>query len=460
MKCFYQDNNNSAILIELMTQDECEAYINATSELKSAWLLSSNREVCAGNHYLIPDKEGKLNQVLVVTDAEPALWTIADLPWQLPPGDYFLSDSLSLDTRSKLTLGWGIGSYSYDQYQKKSLQSARLRVPQDLDQNAIEIEIRAVTLTRDLINAPGNDMMTSDLSAAARAVAESNNAEFSEIVGDDLLVKNYPLIHAVGRASVHPPRLLKFAWGDTAHPLLTIVGKGVCFDSGGLNIKPGASMRWMKKDMGGAAHALGLAQYIMQKNLPVRLTVLIPTVENAISGDAYRPGDVITSRLGKTVEIDNTDAEGRLILADALAEACEEKPDLIVDFATLTGAARVALGTEVGVFYSKSDRTAHGLYAAAKKIDDDIWRLPLHAGYRHQLKSTIADLVNCPSGPFGGSIVAALFLESFVDEDSDWVHFDMMAYNMRSRPGRPEGGEAMGLRAVCKYIETRYNQQA
>jgi leucyl aminopeptidase len=458
MECFYQDNTKPSILIDLMTQAECEAYVSSSSELKSAWLSSSNRAVTAGSHYLIPNQEGKLSQVLMVTEAGATIWSIADLPWLLPAGDYHLANTLSQELRHQLALGWGMGAYRYTRYQKEAKQCARLYLPDDIDIDAISIEIDAVSLTRDLINAPGNDMMTADLAAAAKQVAKAHAAEFSEIVGDELLAKNYPLIHAVGRASVHPPRLLKFSWGETTDPLLTIVGKGVCFDSGGLNIKPAASMRWMKKDMGGAAHALGLAQFVMQMKLPVRLNVLIPTVENAISGDAYRPGDVITSRLGKTVEIDNTDAEGRLILADALAEACEQSPDLIIDFATLTGAARVALGTEIGVFYSKSDRTAHGLYNAAKKSSDDIWRLPLHTGYKHELKSTIADLVNCPSSPFGGSIVAALFLESFVTEDCDWVHFDMMAYNMRDRPGRPKGGEAMGLRAVCEYLKTRYSK--
>lgn len=456
MECFYQDNTTPSILIDLMTQAECEAYVNASSELKSAWLSSSNRAVTAGSHYLIPNEEGKLSQVLMVTETEPGIWSIADLPWLLPAGNYHLANTLSSALRHQLALGWGMGAYRYNKYQKDSMQCACLYLPNDIDKDAITIEISAVSLTRDLINAPANDMMTADLAVAIKQVAQLHTADFSEVTGDDLLVENYPLIHAVGRASVHPPRLVKFSWGDAAHPMLTIIGKGVCFDSGGLNIKPGASMRWMKKDMGGAAHALGLAQFVMQKKLPVHLNVFIPTVENAIAGNAYRPGDVITSRSGKTVEIDNTDAEGRLILADALAAACEQSPDLIIDFATLTGAARVALGTEIGVFFSKSDRTADDLYKAAKKSGDAIWRLPLHPEYKYQLKSTIADLVNCPSDPFGGAIVAALFLESFVTEDCDWVHFDMMAYNMRNRPGRPKGGEAMGLRAVCEYLETRY----
>ena len=319
--------------------------------------------------------------------------------------------------------------------------------------------INSSQLVRDLINAPGNEMMPVHLADAARSLALKHNAHFSEITGEDLLTHNYPLIHAVGRASEFEPRLLKIEWGSVSSPLLCVAGKGVCFDSGGLDIKNASGMRWMKKDMGGAAHALGLASYIMQTNLPVRLQVSIPAVENAIAGNAYRPGDVIISRSGKSVEIDNTDAEGRLVLADALTEQCEQNPDLLIDFATLTGAARVALGTEVAVFFSKHDDTAHDLHQAARISEDDIWRLPLHQGYKHQLKSAIADMVNCASSGYGGAITAALFLQAFVPDNCDWLHFDIMAYNMRSRAGRPKGGEAMGLRSVCQYLESRYSSK-
>lgn len=456
MDCFNTSRSENSILIELLTKAEYEEYINASLELKATWLLSSNRSVKEGSHHLIPNTEGKVDQVVVIVDTEYSIWSIASLPWALPPGDYHLANNLATDVRQRLTIGWGLGAYRYGLYLKKSKQCACLYFADDIDKNTVLATVHSTQLVRNLINAPANDMMPTHLADAAKKLASNNSAEFTEIVGENLLEQNYPLIHAVGRASKYEPRLIKLKWGEQNHPLVCIVGKGVCFDSGGLNIKSATGMRWMKKDMGGAAHALGLASYIMERKLPIRIQVSIPAVENAIAGDAYRPGDVITSRLGKTVEIDNTDAEGRLVLADALAEIGEQSADLLIDFATLTGAARVAVGTEVGAFFSKQDKTAHGLYAAAKKTEDDIWRLPLHREYKHQLKSTIADMVNCASSGFGGAITAALFLESFVPKECDWVHFDIMAYNNRSRPGRPKGGEAMGLRSVCHYIEQRY----
>ncbi len=456
MDCFNTSRKEDSILIELLSKAEYEKYIDSSLELKASWLLSSNRSVKEGSHHLIPNAEGKLEQVLVITGSEHSVWSIASLPWVLPPGDYHLSDSIAADVRQRLSIGWGLGAYRFNQYQKKDDKCARLFCANDIDIEKLNAIVESTALVRDLVNTPANDMMPIHLAAAAQSLATKFQADFTEVTGEDLIKQNYPLIHAVGRASNFEPRLIKFSWGEEKHPLLCIVGKGVCFDSGGLNIKPANGMRWMKKDMGGAAHILGLANYIMQTKLPVRLQVFIPAVENAISGDAYRPGDVITSRLGKTVEIDNTDAEGRLVLADALAEVGEMKPDLVIDFATLTGAARVAVGTEIGAFFSKQDKTAHGLYAAAKAVEDDIWRLPLHRAYKHQLKSTVADMVNCASSGFGGAITAALFLDSFVPKDCDWVHFDIMAYNNRGRPGRPKGGEAMGLRSVCHYLEQRY----
>ena len=457
MECFYHNQEQNSVFIEIMSKTQYDEFIDNTLDTKANWLLTSNRKVSSGNFYLIPNAEGVLNQVLVISDDQISMWSIANLPWSLPPGNYHLSDALPQDIRRKLSLGWGLGAYRYTKYLEKSDECARLYITDDIELTALQNEIEATNTVRNLINTPANEMMPTHLSDEAKSIAEIHGANYSEIVGDDLLTQNYPLIHSVGRASKYEPRLLKLEWGDSSQPLLSIVGKGVCFDSGGLNIKSGAGMRWMKKDMGGAAHVLGLARFIMQRRLPVHLHVYIPTVENAISGDAYRPGDVIKARNGKTVEIDNTDAEGRLILADALVEACENKPDLLIDFATLTGAARVALGTEVAVFYSTQDSTAHDLYKSAKYVEDDIWRLPLHPGYKHQLKSNIANLVNCASGPYGGSITAALFLQSFVNNDCDWLHFDMMAYNMRTRPGRPKGGEAMGLRSICDYLEKRYS---
>ena len=455
MDCFYEVANEDSILITLLTKAEFDDLARTSLDDTINWIISSSRTVKAGSHYLVPNLGGKLNQVVVIVDDELSMWSIADLPMSLPEGKYCLSEDISAEDRQKLTIGWGLGSYQFTEYINKK-QCARLLFAKDIDQASVLAEINSTYLARDLINQPANEMMPSHLSHAAKELASKYNASFSEIIGDELLTNNYPLIHAVGRASVHPPRLIKLQWGKAEHPVVCIVGKGVCFDSGGLNIKSATGMRWMKKDMGGAAHAIGLANYIMQKNLPVCLYLAIPAVENAISSNAYRPGDVIVSRSGQSVEIDNTDAEGRLVLADALHEFSEMNPDLLIDYATLTGAARVALGTEVGVFFSHSDETSHGIYAAAKQVEDDIWRLPIHQGYKHQLKSNVADMVNCASSGYGGAITAALFLQSFVDKNSDWVHFDIMAYNMRSRPGRPKGGEAMGLRSVCQYLETRY----
>lgn len=455
MDCFNNSVNDQSIYIQLYTKEEYKNYVNSTIDFTTVWLLSSNRSVKTGDTILVPDAEGKLNQVIVIVDKCLSIWSIANLPLTLPEGDYVLSDAVNSEDRERLILGWGLGSYQYTKYTKKR-QVARLFVHPEFNISSIQASIEATFLVRDLINDPGNEMMPSHLSGAAQSLATEFDAEIRITSGDDLLKQNYPLIHTVGRASEHEPCLIQIEWGNSSDPLLCIAGKGVCFDSGGLDIKSATGMRWMKKDMGGAAHALGIARYIMQTKLPVRLNVAIPAVENAISNNAYRPGDVIVSRSGQSVEIDNTDAEGRLVLADALSDLCEQKPDLLIDFATLTGAARVALGTEVGVFFSEHDKTAHDLYSAARTTGDDIWRLPLHDGYKHQLKSNIADMVNCPSSGYGGAITAALFLQSFVTDGCDWIHFDVMAYNMRSRAGRPKGGEAMGLRSVCNYLEQRY----
>jgi len=311
---------------------------------------------------------------------------------------------------------------------------------------------------RDLINTPANDMLPSHLASAAEDVAREFGARATTTVGDDL-AKGFPMIHAVGRASTDAPRLIDLVWGDPAHPKVTLVGKGVCFDSGGLDLKPANGMRLMKKDMGGAAHALGLARLVMANALPVRLRVLIPAVENAVAGNAFRPGDVIRARSGTTVEIDNTDAEGRLVLCDALSLACEEKPAALIDYSTLTGAARTALGTELPALFANDDALAVGIESAGRACADLVWRLPLHAPYKKMLDSKIADFANGSSSPYAGAIVAALFLETFVAAGVPWAHFDIMAWNTASQPGRPEGGEAMGLRAVYAMLAERFGKR-
>ena len=314
-----------------------------------------------------------------------------------------------------------------------------------------------MTLARDLINTPAGDMTPEQLADETRQVADTHAAECRIVAAEDLLREGFGAIHAVGRAAADAPRLVDVRWGEPGRPLVAVVGKGVCFDSGGLDIKTAAGMRTMKKDMGGAAVALGLAQLIMSENLPVRLRLLIPAVENAIAGNAYRPGDILNTYAGITVEVDNTDAEGRLILCDALALAVEDRPELMVDFATLTGAARVAVGTEVSAMFCNDEAVAAGIAKAAGAVDDPVWPMPLHDGYDHLLDSRVADTLNSANTPYAGAITAALFLRKFVGT-VPWAHFDIMAYNLRKRPGRPEGGEAMAMRAVFKYLEERFGQ--
>ena len=403
----------------------------------------------------MPGDQGALAQALFVCDSLDDMFACGELANSLPAGDYLLQDISDHDQLISIAFAWGAGAYRFERYVQPGKPQARLLLA---DEGALNEALKLVEATkrvRDLINTPAADMMPENLAAAVEAMAQEFNAEFRQTVGDDLLDENYPMVHAVGRASVHAPRLLDLRWGDESHPKVTLVGKGVCFDSGGMDIKPSSAMRWMKKDMGGSAHTIGLAYLIMAQKLPVRLRLLIPAVENAVSGNAFRPGDVLNTRKGSTVEIDNTDAEGRLVLCDALTEAISEKPELVVDYATLTGAARVALGTELPGFFTNQLQLASDLMQVGQKVTDPVWSLPLHQPYKDFLKSDIADLVNCASTPFGGAISAALYLEHFVEE-TPWVHFDVMAWNNRKLSGRPVGGEAMGMRAMFGYLCSRF----
>lgn len=413
------------------------------------WLTSSQFKPEAGFIRLIPDTTGALEAAIVMVADESAFWAVGACALTLPEGDYHLVNEVASHA-----LAWGLGAYQFTRYKKANRAPARLFWPSDNDEMMHTVE--SIYLVRDLINTPTENMLPSDLSLVAKSLAMECGATFAEVVGDALLEQNYPAIHAVGRASADAPRLLDLTWGDEAHPKLTLVGKGVCFDTGGLDIKGASNMLIMKKDMGGAAHVLGLARLIMKSGLKCRLRVLIPAVENAISGNAYRPGDVIPTRQGLTVEIGNTDAEGRVVLADALAEAVTEKPDLLVDMATLTGAARVALGTDLPAVFSNHDEVVNAALLHGKTQQDDMWRMPLFAGYRDLIVSPIADLNNSPSEPYAGAITAALFLNAFVPDTTPWMHFDLMAWNLRNRPGRPQGGEAMCLRALFAYFKERY----
>ncbi len=437
--------------ITIIKDSHYDQWLSEQSAFVRNWLVHSGFE--GKGHRLIPKQDGHLDRVVVVVEDTHSVWQLSDVAKALPKAPFYLEGGS--EQLSAAALGWVLGQYQFTEY-KAGDDRATLYINDEAVVNNVSALAKGVILTRDLVNTPAGDMMPEQLSMAMQTLAREYDAQFSEIVGDALLAENFPTIHMVGRASDHAPRLLELNWGDESAPKLCLVGKGVCFDSGGLDLKPTAGMRLMKKDMGGGAHVLGLAAVIMAKSLPVRLQVLIPAVENAVSGNAFRPGDIVTTRKGLTVEIDNTDAEGRLVLCDALALADDDQPDLIIDFATLTGAARVALGLEVPGFYSTDDAFASDLMNAGETEEDNVWRLPLHQPYASYMKGSISDLVNSASTGMGGSITAALYLQKFV-ENSPWVHFDVGAWNDRARPGRPKGGEAMGLRAVFKALEKRYS---
>ncbi len=423
------------------------------------WVTGSAWEAEPGTICLIPGPDGAPAHILLGLDEEDGLWEYAAARTRLPGGNYRLEDSLAPDAAGLAALGWALGAYEFRRYksEKKEKDPARLCWPGTCDQGAVLNAVEAIFLVRDLINTPAADMGPQQLAECATQMAEEFDAEIELTVGDELLAQGYPAIHAVGRASTQAPRLIDLRWGDEKNPKLTLVGKGVCFDSGGLNLKPTSGMKLMKKDMGGGAHALGLARMVMGAGLPVRLRLLVPAVENSVAGNAMRPLDIIETRKGLSIEIGNTDAEGRVILADALAEADSENPSLLIDMATLTGAARVALGTELPALFCNHDDWAESLLQHGKEADDPLWRLPLWKGYRKQLESPLADLTNAPEGGFGGAITAALFLEEFISSSTRWAHLDLMAWNGKSSPGRPEGGEALGIRAIFDTIKNEFD---
>ena len=449
----------ASVPIVPLTKDAVSRWVAREGAATRRWLEQTGFEAAAGQFVLLHDPEGYLTKVVAGVERRDDTFGLAHLATRLPAGDYYLDPPAKWpsDDLERAALGWALGAYRFDSYRSKPApKRRRLCVPSDVDWQRLTATVESTWLVRDLVNTPAEDMLPSAIGAAAAGIAKANGARIRQTVGDTLLKQNYPAIHAVGRAADDPPRLIDIRWGKPGKPRVTLVGKGVCFDSGGLNIKPSGGMRMMKKDMGGAAHVLGLANLIMRTKLPVSLRVLVPAVENAISGNAYRPGDVLQTRAGITVEVDNTDAEGRIVLCDALAEAASETPECIVDFATLTGAARVALGTELPAMFCNDDALASELLAAGAPADDPVWRLPLHEPYRAMLDSTIADTLNTPPGGFGGAITAALFLDRFVPKEIPWVHYDIMAWNVRALPGRPIGGEAMGMRTTFAALAARY----
>jgi leucyl aminopeptidase len=454
------DRGGPAHLIHLVDKDSFAGWAKRQSAARRSLLEAARfKAKNAFQHAILPDGQGEgWDVVATVANAnELSPWCLAKLGEALPEGKYRLADG----DPGPAMLGWLLGQHRLNVYRSKIEDDRGPRTLLTKEAAGIERTLRlaeATTFVRDLVDTPAADLGPAELEAAARDLAKQFGAKL-EVTSGDALGQGYPMIAAVGQGATREraPRLIEFTWGKDNAPRIAIVGKGVCFDSGGLDIKPASGMRLMKKDMGGAAHALALARLIMAERLPVRLHLLVPAVENSVSGTAYRPGDVLNSRKGLKVEIDNTDAEGRLVLGDALARAGEQEPELIIDFATLTGAARVALGPDLPAMFANNDELAADLESASKAVTDPIWRMPLWDGYDEMLKSDLADLANAADSPMAGSVTAALFLRRFVPEGVPWAHFDTFAWRPSAKPGRPKGGEAMGLRATFSMLQKRYS---
>ncbi|QBF29906.1 M17 family metallopeptidase [Thalassococcus sp. S3] len=456
MTLTFAPDDSTATDLHLLDRAALPDWLGDQDESVRHWAEAHGFTGRIGEVLTIPGADGTVRMALAgygdpATRARGRFALAAAAP-KLPKGTYRIASGLPDDVAPAECLGWLLSGYQFMRYRGEPKEGARLVAPDGVDAAAVEALAKAEALTRDLINTPAADMGPDALEAEARKLAEAFGAETQVITGDALLDQNFPMIHAVGRAAAVPPRLIDMRWG-TEGPKLTLVGKGVCFDTGGLNLKPGNSMGLMKKDMGGAATVLGLARMIMARALPVRLRVLVPAVENSVSGNAFRPQDILTSRKGLTVEINNTDAEGRLVLADALALADEEMPDLIVSMATLTGAARVAVGPDLAPYYTDDTALAETLEAGAGHMADPVWRMPLHKPYESMIEPGIADLDNAPKGGFAGSITAALFLKRFVTESPRYLHFDIYGWQPTAAPARPKGGVGQGARAVLAAVE-------
>jgi len=451
------DRGQKATIIHLVDKDGFADWAKRLSAGQRAAVAAQKFEGGGHEHAIVPDGDGWFVVAGVADPASLSSWCLARLGEVLPGGTYRLAEEPA--GLASALFGWASGQYRFDRYRTEASEEAP-RVLLTRQARAVEpalAEVAAVELVRDLVNTPAEDMGPAELEAVAAQLAKAHRAELHVTKGD-ALEQDFPMVHMVGRAAgrAHAPRMIELEWGAPDHPRVAIVGKGVCFDSGGLDIKPSSAMLLMKKDMGGAAHALALARLVMEHRLPVRLHLLVPAVENAVSGTSFRPGDVLRSRAGHTVEIGNTDAEGRLVLGDALAKAGEARPTLVLDFATLTGAARVALGPDLPGLFARDDATAEALCRGGEETDDPVWRLPLHAGYKEYLKSDIADLNNAGGNGMAGATVAALFLDRFVPEGVDWAHFDTFAWRPAAKPGRPKGGDALGLRAAWQMLKARY----
>ena len=440
--------------LHLLRASQLEDWLSSQSEGTRAWIRGHRFEARPHTALLLPGPDGApAGAVLGIADPhDPASYGHA--AHALPAASFRLAGTHDPVTIGALQLGWGLGAYRFARYRKPAREPARLVL--EGDSRAAELALAACLRVRELVNTPTEDMGPEQLEQVARDIASRFAAEVEVTTGQALLENNFPAIHAVGRASHRAPRLIRLQWGDPAHPLVAIVGKGVCFDTGGLDLKPAAGMRNMKKDMGGAAHALALAEWIMAAGLPMRIEVLVPAVENAVGPDSFRPGEVLATRAGISVEVDNTDAEGRLVLCDALSFAAERKPDLLLDFATLTGAARIALGPDLPALYSNDDGIAQDWLEAGGSERDPVWRMPLWRPYWRYLTSNVADIANGGPSKMGGSITAALYLERFVPEGQKWAHLDTFAWNEADSPGHPVGGEAQGLRSAFAMLRRRY----
>lgn len=452
LKC-YVSSAKSAVPISVVAKAHFSMWLKKQSKHVQSWLVSSAYQAEPGMLSLVRDAKGRLQRVIYCVADERNLWEVGGLAMQLPEGDYRYDGILGREVA--YAISWGLGAYQFTRYKKAKRAPARLVLAKQ-HQTEVATVVESIYQVRDWTNTPTDDMGPTQFAEVVLALAKHCKAKLVQVKGDALLKQNYASIHTVGRASDDPPRLLDMRWGNSKHPKVTLVGKGVCFDSGGLDIKPANYMLLMKKDMAGGAHVFGLARMIMQAKLPICLRVLVPVVENVIAGNAYRPGDVIKSRSGITIEVGNTDCEGRVILADALTEAVSEKPELLIDMTTLTGAARVALGTDLPAVFSNNDALVNAVIKHGEEQYDLMWRLPLYKPYRDQINSTIADINNNSSEPYAGAITAALFLKEFVPDSIPWLHFDMMAWNLRDRPGHPQGAEALTLRALFSYLQSVY----
>lgn len=459
---FFTDEHPGSIPIHLVHEDGFESWRSAQDERTRNWLGANAFKGERLKVVLIPTPDGMPAAVIAGLGRRPAreefsCWNAAGLPDRLPDGHYHLAQPLAPFAATQFAFGWAYGQYRFERYRRTSPSRAlHLRAPAGVDITEIERLRAATAMARDLVNTPANDMTPEALASAAVELAKRHDCRHRQIIGDALVAERFPAVHAVGRASAVAPRVVDLEWGDATHPKVTLVGKGVCFDSGGLDIKPGASMLLMKKDMGGAAAVLALASAIMEAKLPIRLRVIIPAVENAISANAFRPGDVLNTRKGLSVEVGNTDAEGRLILCDALALADEDKPDLLIDMATLTGAARVALGPELPALFATDEALAAELVKTGFAQSDPLWLMPTWQGYDDELSSKIADVNNVSASGFSGAIIAALFLRRFVSEARTWLHIDLYSWNSKDRPGRPVGAEPQCVRALYAFLKSRY----